>query len=91
MNSAPTWQVRVSKPAVKNVERAPRDERERLLAVLDEMAIDPFVGDVLPLKGHSHAFRRRVGSWRILFDVYRAERVVDVVVIERRSTTTYRR
>ncbi len=61
------------------------------MRTLDERAVDPFVGDVLPLKGYPNSYRRRVGDWRILFDVYREERIVDVVAIERRTTTTYRR
>ena len=73
------------------MERAPRHERERLTLVLEEMARDPFVRDVQPLKGQPNSFRRRVGDWRILFDVDRSARTVDVTDIVRRTTTTYRK
>jgi len=36
------------------------------------------------------AWRRRVGDWRIFFDVYPEQRLVDIVDIHRRTTTTYR-
>lgn len=55
------------------------------------MAADPFVGDVEPLKGTPNSFRRRVGDWRIFFDVDRERRIVDVTDIARRTTTTYRK
>jgi mRNA-degrading endonuclease RelE of RelBE toxin-antitoxin system len=35
------------------------------------------------------AIRRRVGSWRILFDVDQAKRVVVILGVKRRTTTTY--
>jgi len=35
------------------------------------------------------AFRRRVGSWRIFYDVYPERQVVSVVDIVRRTSTTY--
>jgi mRNA-degrading endonuclease RelE of RelBE toxin-antitoxin system len=59
--------------------------------VLDEMTTDPFSGDVPPLKNQSSAFRRRVGNWRIFFDVSHDQRLVEVTSIERHTTTTYRK
>jgi len=35
------------------------------------------------------AWRRRVGSYRIFFDVYPDRQVVDVVDIDRRTSSTY--
>jgi mRNA-degrading endonuclease RelE of RelBE toxin-antitoxin system len=46
---------------------------------------------VVHLKNAEAAFRRRVGDYRILFDVFRERRHVDVVAIVRRTTTTYRK
>jgi len=55
------------------------------------MGSDPFTGDVERLKDERAAFRRRVGDWRIFFDVDPERRVVNVSSVERRTTTTYRR
>jgi mRNA-degrading endonuclease RelE of RelBE toxin-antitoxin system len=54
------------------------------------MESNPFAGDVVRLTGEHTAFRRRVGDWRILFDVHREIRLVEIRSIERRSTITYR-
>ncbi len=56
-----------------------------------EMESDPFTGDIERLKNERAAFRRRVGNWRIFFDVHLEARMVAVSYIERRTTTTYRR
>ena len=91
MNSSDTWRVLLRKRAQKAVARAPRPEQERLRDAIKEMESDPFAGDVDRLKGERTAFRRRVGDWRVLFDVHREIRPVEVRSIERRTTTTYRR
>jgi mRNA-degrading endonuclease RelE of RelBE toxin-antitoxin system len=85
------WSVSARKAADKSVARAPAKERNQLRRALEEMRINPMGGDVLALTGERAAFRRRVGHWRIFFDLYPTQRLVDVVAIERRTTTTYRR
>ena len=91
MSSAPLWQVIVAKPAQKLLARAPRPERERIWEALEAMRIDPLAGDVRPLTNQPTAFRRRVGHWRIFFDLNQEIQRVDVTAIERRTSTTYRR
>ena len=55
------------------------------------MESDPFTGNIERLRHQRTAFRRRVGDWRIFFDVYPDRQHVEVTHIERRTTTTYRR
>ena len=54
------------------------------------MEQNPFTGDIQRLENQSTAFRRRVGDWRIFFDVHPEQRRVEVTHIVRRTTTTYR-
>ena len=53
------------------------------------MSQDPFSGDIVRLKNLPVTFRRRVGSWRIFFDVHPERQVVSVVDNVRRTSTTY--
>jgi mRNA-degrading endonuclease RelE of RelBE toxin-antitoxin system len=53
------------------------------------MRENPFAGDIVRLKGQPAAWRRRVGSYRILFDVHPEESLLLVTAIVRRSSTTY--
>ena len=91
MTSEQNWQVKVGKSARKRIARAPCPDRERILKALEEMARDPFTGDIQPLKHQPATWRRRVGNWRIFFDVYPNLRLIEVPNVERRTTTTYRR
>jgi mRNA-degrading endonuclease RelE of RelBE toxin-antitoxin system len=51
------------------------------------MADNPFQGDAIKLGGQEDTWRRRVGSYRIIFDVDRAARSIVVIEIVRTSTT----
>ena len=53
------------------------------------MRDDPFAGDIVRLKAQPTAWRRRVGNYRIFYDVYLDHRMVVVVAIKRRTSTTY--
>jgi mRNA-degrading endonuclease RelE of RelBE toxin-antitoxin system len=55
------------------------------------MSQNPFTGDVRRLSNQPSAYRRRVGNWRIFFDVNYGQRLIAVVAIERRTTMTYRK
>ena len=91
MNSVPgSWKLRVKKPARKNLRRAPRPERERLAAELEAIARDPFGGDTQRLQRSPESYRRRVGDYRILYDVFFPDRLIHVTDITRRTSTTYR-
>jgi mRNA-degrading endonuclease RelE of RelBE toxin-antitoxin system len=54
------------------------------------MKREPYSGDTKPLRGrHQGGFRRRVGSWRIIFAVKTEIRTVLVADITRRTSSTY--
>lgn len=85
-----TWHLVVARSAQKEIEGAPVRDRTRILGALEELAMDPFSGDIAHLKGRGALdFRRRVGSWRILFTLNREARMVEVTAVLRRTSTTY--
>jgi mRNA-degrading endonuclease RelE of RelBE toxin-antitoxin system len=56
---------------------------------IDAMKENPLLGDVRKPKGGQEGFRRRVGDWRIFFDIYPEGHRVLVTAIERRTSTMY--
>lgn len=67
-------------------------DRTLVLEAIEQMTEDPFAGDVKSLSNDSRsAFRRRVGAWRILFDVESDDCIIIISAILRRTTTTYRK
>jgi mRNA-degrading endonuclease RelE of RelBE toxin-antitoxin system len=53
------------------------------------MQQDPFSGDIKRLKGQVAAWRRRVGNYRIVYDLHVEEQRIVVAGILRRTSTTY--
>jgi mRNA-degrading endonuclease RelE of RelBE toxin-antitoxin system len=57
------------------------------------MQEDPFAGDIKRLKGESTAWRRRVGQYRIIYDLYLPEHLPEHLIVVagilRRTSTTY--
>jgi mRNA-degrading endonuclease RelE of RelBE toxin-antitoxin system len=92
MNSAEekkAWLVVLAGPAQRSLKRIPSNDQPRIRLALEAMEENPFQGDVRKLQGGLEGFRRRVGDWRIFFDVYPEQRRVVVTAIERRTSTTY--
>jgi mRNA interferase RelE/StbE len=83
------WELLLAGPARKALKRIPAADQRRILAALDAMEQDPFSGDIVRLKAQPVAWRRRVGDWRILFDVEPEKRRVLVHDVVRRTSTTY--
>jgi mRNA interferase RelE/StbE len=82
------WTVVLAGPARKSLKRIPAADKTRILAALAEMQQNPLQGDIRKLQGLS-GFRRRVGNWRIFFEVLVEANQVVVAAIERRTSTTY--
>jgi mRNA-degrading endonuclease RelE of RelBE toxin-antitoxin system len=83
------WTIHVAKRAEKQLSHFPGKDRERILAALQMMCDDPFSGHIVRLTNQPTAWRRRVGSYRIFFDLYPDQLLVEVVDISRRTSTTY--
>jgi mRNA-degrading endonuclease RelE of RelBE toxin-antitoxin system len=89
MNSSITWNLRIATQAKKELERIPAKHQTHILRALQATRDDPFSGDLVRLKNQPTAWRRRVGSYRIFFDVYPDLLLIEVLTIRRRTSTTY--
>src|SRR5207302_9658077 len=66
--------------------RVPARDRQRITQALLTMEQEPLSGDVIPLKGpYEGSYRRRVGSWRIIFALKWDTQIV-FVAEDRKST-----
>ena len=83
------WNLQLAGPAQKDFQRLPSRDQARVRAALLAMQEDPFQGDIKRLQGQPTAWRRRVGNYRVLYDLYFDQRLIVVAGIVRRSSTTY--
>ena len=87
-----SWACELTEDAERDLLDLPRDVQRRVARALDQVAANPFEGDVKALKGPEWKgiFRRRAGSYRILFTAGHSRQLVSVLRILRRSEKTYR-
>ena len=83
------WNLQIAGPAQKEYQKLPANDQRRVKAALLSMQEYPFQGDIQRLKGQPTAWRRRVGNYRIIYDLYIEERLIVVSGILRRTSTTY--
>jgi len=78
------YSVRIKSSAVKVLKKIALKDRERVIAAIDALAINPAAGGVL--KGEFAGLRRlRVGDYRVVYEVNDGELVVLVIRIGRRQ------
>ena len=83
------WLVLINKRARKSVKKFPKGDQERIRLAMREMVTNPFIGDIEKTEGEQNIWRRRIGSYRIKFELNNSERIVYVFKFERRTSTTY--
>lgn len=87
--SGENWVLVVDPDVRKTLKRFPRHDQVAIDAAVLEMRCDPHSGDVEKMKGKENAWRRRVGSYRIFYELYPLQRLVLISKVERRTSTTY--
>ena len=89
MNSAAHWTLIVDPAVYKALKRFPKGDANRILAVIAEMMTNPYSGDIRKMKGETDVWRRRVGAYRLFFEVTQVSRTVHLYAVQRRTSATY--
>lgn len=89
MNSNENWVLQIDPVVHKFLKKIPRREVERILVAVNDLPRDPFYGDIQKMGGEKSVWRRRIGSYRIKYEVISRERVIHVFRAERRTSKTY--
>lgn len=71
-----TYQVLIPKPVQKQLNKIPKPDRQRILAAIRQLEEDPRPDGVKKLKGYDSAYRIRVGTYRVIYEVRDQELVV---------------
>lgn len=84
-----SFEVIVDKQVSKQLTRIPKKDAVRILAAMHECALNPYAGDIQKMAGEKDVWRRRVGSFRIFYEVKMIDRVVYIYDVKRRTSNTY--
>ena len=87
------WDYEFTKDAENDLKGLPRNIQVRVARTLEQITTNPFSGDIKALaepewKG---IFRRRIGTYRLLFAINQELHRVTILKILLRSEKTYRR
>ena len=71
-------------------QRIRRQNFERLRTAIRSLADEPRPQGVRKIKGAERAYRIRLGSYRVVYEIYDNENLVLLLQVARRRETTYR-
>jgi mRNA interferase RelE/StbE len=83
------WGLIITSPAERGLRKVPRADLEYINDAFSEICTDPYSGDVKFLRGMGETFRRRVGNWRILFELHKSTHMIVILAVKRRGSNTY--
>lgn len=80
-----TYTVRYKQSTQKELERLPAKIVERIRAAIRDLADDPRPHGSIKLKDYENTYRIRVGSYRVVYEIYDDVVVVLIVQIAHRK------
>lgn len=54
-----------------------------------DFVFNPFTGDIAKIEEKENGWRRRVGNYRIFYNIKTEKKVVEITEVERRTSKTY--
>ena len=83
-----SYQVEILPSAAKEYKAVPVPQKEAVKKAILGLELEPRGSQVKKLKGCEY-YRLRVGDWRVVFAISDPRKVVTIIAVERRTTTTY--
>lgn len=79
------YAIQMVASAARALQKMPNATRVRIARAIDGLAEDPFPPNVRKLQGEEHAYRIRVGDYRVIYDVLHEQVVVLVLRVGHRK------
>jgi len=83
------WELVVDPAVKKQLRRIPKRDADRLSGIIQELPANPYAGDIEKMEGEKDVWRRRVGAYRIFYEILTAQRVIYIYDVKRRTSNTY--
>lgn len=84
------YQAILSSRVEKSLKKIPREYQTRIKEKIIELEKTPYCFGTIKLVGFPVAqYRHRVGDYRILFDIWEEKKILMILDIKRRTSTTY--
>lgn len=83
------WTITIDNRAEKRLRKFPAKDYERIRHAINAIELDPFFGDIEKLSSADNSWRRRVGNYRIFYEIYDKKKLIYISEIKRRTSNTY--
>ncbi len=78
------YKINLKKTAQKQLKSLPEEIRNRIIAKIDNLAIDPRPLGCKKLKGNDNLWRIRVADYRIIYSIYDQELIIYIFKVGHR-------
>jgi len=82
------WQINFRKQPLKELASMPKEDSQKVLSAINILRKNPFDTsklDIKKLHGRKNEWRLRVGNYRVIYEILRAEILIDIIKIEPRG------
>ncbi|MGB3203883.1 MAG: type II toxin-antitoxin system RelE/ParE family toxin [Crinalium sp.] len=79
-----TYQIELTKGALKQLKKLPTDIRERIDLKIQELAVNPRPDGVKKIEGDLSLYRIRIGDYRVIYQIQDDVLLVIVVKVKHR-------
>ena len=83
------WELHLRNRAKKSLSRFPKKDQIYIAIGLRELVTNPYSGDFKKILGEENSWCRRIGAYRIFYEIIPQEKTIFVFRIERRTSKTY--
>ena len=84
-----SWELQIAKNAKKSLKLFPKKDADKILSALEDFFNSPYSGDIEKIEGEENTWRKRVGNYRIIYDIDKNNKIISVRIISRRASNTY--
>ncbi len=89
MNLGRSWGLKIDPRVYKELKGFPKEQHGKLIGAIELLGQNPYAGDIAKVQGERNTWRRRLGAYRIFYEIHQNERLVHVMWVERRTSKTY--
>ena len=80
-----TYQIEWKKSALRELKRLDRQVVPRIIAAVESLATHPLHDGVRKLQGSQQTYRLRVGTYRVIYELYESRLLVEIVRVRHRK------
>lgn len=89
MNSSTNWELRIRTRVYKELDKFPKKDGERIIFLIEQFPLNPYSGDIEKMEGENNVWRKRIGNYRVFYEIKNDKKIIYVFRVERRTSKTY--